>query len=355
MNAFYMIVDEAFIDIASAQSLNLVEKWDCDVHIFIERRDGAFLVREVKHPKIIYHYEELTPLLPKGLPGTKSWPNIVYLRLLAPSVLTQYSRIIHLDADIHCMKADQAVWDIPLPHGIGAVSDYATLDGAPLVLKGMTRASWLESIGVDSDRYANAGFLLIDPKMFSRHDYIDLLPQHFTKFPHARHFDQDFLNAFYAGKWVELGPRFNYQAKILELGYTDIVDPVFIHFSRRQKPWWGQNDDFYFPTDPKFTRIYDDLLCRAGFDPEDYRQPASVSIGRRIKYRVYRWMGRLGIPSLRERSEIALWKSRADRFHDFLCISLHEGRFADEDRKSLPLSAEVPHFDGRFVKTWRSL
>lgn len=352
MDAFYMVVDEGLSDIASAHALHLVSLWECDVHIFIERR-GEGSVREVDHPMIKYHHDRLMPMLPAGLPGDEKWPNIVYLRLFAPQLLTDYRRLIYLDADVLCLKIDKVVWSIPLPFGIGMVSDYATLDKAPYDLKCITRREWLNSIGVSSDLYANSGMLIIDPATFSKHDFQAELKRYFAAFPSAARYDQDFLNHKFDGVWTELGPRFNYQAAILELGYTDIVGPVFVHFCRRQKPWWGQEDNFYSPTDPRFTEAYDDILSASGFDPASYRRKNYVKLERRLKYKLYRWLGTKGKEVSRARKALKDWHVQSTFLYNFLNDSLRSGRFADERRTSIPLTGEIPWFDGRFVKTWR--
>lgn len=346
-----MVVDEGLSDIAGAHALHLTELWSCDVHIFVERRADV-TIREVEHPQITYHYDRLMPLLPKGLPGDAKWPNIVYLRLFAPRFLRDYERVLYLDADILCMKVDAALWDVPLPSGLAMVSDYATLDRAPHDLKGMPRKDWLHSIGVASDIYANSGVLLIDPVVFATLPFEMLLPAYFARHPAAARYDQDFLNAEFDGAWTELGPRFNYQATVLELGYTDIVDPVFVHFCRRQKPWWGQEDNFFSPTDPRFTIAYESVLSRAGFEPRAYRRANHVKAERRVKYKIYRWLGARGYAVSRARRSLEDWHRRSDALHDFLNAGLQAGRFADERRTSLPRTSETPWFDGRFVKTW---
>ncbi|WP_164876110.1 glycosyltransferase family 8 protein [Falsirhodobacter deserti] len=296
--------------------------------------------------------DRLMPMLPAGLPGDAKWPNIVYLRLLAPQFLSGYTRLIYLDADVLCMKADPKVWGLALPSGLAMVSDYATLDRAPHDLKGMPRRAWLDSIGVKSERYANSGMLLIDPAVFAAHNFARLLPDYFARHPAAVRYDQDFLNSVFDGVWTELGPRFNYQATILEAGYTKAIDPVFVHFCRRQKPWWGQEDNWFSPTDPLYTEAYDRVLSNAGFDPQTYRRPNYVKFERRIKYAFYRWLGTRGIKVAREGRTIADWQRRSDFLYEFLNQGLRSGRFADESRTAIPRTAETPWFDGRFVKTW---
>lgn len=352
MNAFFLVVDEGLADIASAHSLHIAETWNCDAHIFLERRDPLTSVREIKNSRIFYHYEELSGMLPPNLPGDAKWPNIVYLRLFAPSVLIRYDRLIYIDADILSLRVDQGVWNVPLPAGIGAVSDLATLHKAPHDLKSVSREDWLRSIGVKSDSYANSGFLLIDPKSFSKHDFARALPEYFRRFPAAARYDQDFINSFFDGLWTEIGPRFNYQAYVLEFGFDEMIDPVFVHFCRKHKPWWGQNDNWFSPTDPKFTEAYDKILTESGFSEQDYRRDNHVKIERRIKYRVYRWLSGRGYDVHRKNKEMGRWFESSKKFINYFVEGVASGRFADERQRHLDVRQKQPHFDGRFVKTW---
>lgn len=351
LNAFYFVTDEKFVDIASAQALHLRKIWpDCDVHIFLERRDSAFVPTQLDDTGILYHLDRLSGFLPAKLPDSKSWPNIVFLRLFAPRLLTQYDRLCYLDSDVLCMQSYPDLWTIPLPSGLGMVSDFATVYHAPFDLRGVSRDEWLASINVASGRYANSGMLLIDPKIFATYFFEHHLVKYFQDFPAADRFDQDFLNSFMDGKWTELGPRFNYQAAVLELGYTDIIDPVFIHFCRFEKPWWGQKENFVNPGHAKYTAIYDSILTAAGFDPAVFRSNRRLGAERRIKYALYRWLWAKGISSPRSKRMIGKWQKESSEFYRFLSESLSAGRFVDETRRSIPETAHRPWFDGRYAR-----
>lgn len=352
MNAFYFVTDEVFAYAANAQALWLRKLWpDCHVHLFIERRDPTQPFPEILEPKIVYHYEELRGFLPTGLPQTKSWPHIVFYRLFAPRLLGQYRRVCYLDSDVLCMYADPILWSIDLPTGLAMVSDYATNESSPHDLKGMPRDEWLATINIKSGRYANSGMLLIDPALFSTYRFEDVLREYFENFPAATRFDQDFLNSYMDGKWTELGPRFNYQAGILELGYERIVDPVFIHFCRHVKPWYGKFQPWRAATDSRFYDYYARIFADAGINIADYARSFPMPKLRSTRYRFRAWLSRIGMPCKRERRERLKWNRKSLALQRYIDQGLRTGRFADErTRTSIPKTEIVPIFDGRFLR-----
>ncbi|MFT3690400.1 glycosyltransferase family 8 protein [Paenirhodobacter sp.] len=350
MNAIYLVTDDRLSDIAGLQAQRLAEQWQCDVHIFVERRDPAKSVREFRqNDRIRYHYEKLGDLVPEGLPEDRKWPRIVYMRLFAPSVLAQYDRLLYLDADILSLRAEPAIWNVELPAGIGAVSDIATLDSAPYDMKGVSREKWLASIGVTSGRYLNSGMLLIDTAKWLRIDFATELRRYFAAYPEAARYDQDFLAHLFDGRWTELSPRLNYQAYVMELGLTRAIAPVFVHFCRTQKPWYGDSRGWRAPTAPGYTEIYQEMFRAAGLDPEDYTRPNKVNAVRRARYRLRLWLRRFGVISGRERRDIDTWQKRSDAFLHFMQNGLATGQFADESRKLLDAPRCAPVFDGRFA------
>ena len=352
-NGIYFVVDELMADLASAQALNVAELWNCDVHIFIERRDRLAAVREVEHPRVVYHYDVLTNYLPQNLPSTQQWPSIVYLRLFAPLFLNDCHRLIYLDADVLCIKADDSIWSVDIPCGLGAVSNTFTLHRSPNKVK-LNRDEWLASIGVKSGKYFNSGFLLIDPDKWADYDFADVLPEYFERFPDAASFDQDFLNSYFDGQWTEIGPRFNMQAKIIPLGYTEIVDPVFIHFCKGDKPWHGPQTGWRSDTDPRYFHVYSRMLTKAGFTPEDYFRPSRLSFARKIKYGLRGWLSSRGVRFSRAQEITREWEQNSSWFWVMMNDHLRNGAFADETRSSIQKTDITPVFDGRYAKCNRS-
>ena len=350
-SAIYLVTDEKLAPIAGMQAKRIAALWACDVHVFVERKDRTAQIREFGRDEgVIYHYDELMGFLPEGLPEDRKWPRIVYLRLFVPQLLRSYRKLLYMDADIWAMRAEPRIWDIDLPAGIGAVSDIATLNKAPYDIKNMSRDQWLESIGVRSGRYLNSGVLLIDVEKWLQIDFAQALRRYFAAYPAAARFDQDFLAHHFDGCWTELSPRMNYQAFVLELGLTEAIAPVFVHFCRTQKPWYGDAKGWRAPTDSRYTKLYHKLMQDEGEDHASYLRPNPVNPTRRARYWLRAWMRRrFGYVSGRERRDLADWQRRSDEFLQFMSAGLSAGRFADETRQGLDLPRSNPVFDGRFV------
>ncbi|MGI3125205.1 glycosyltransferase family 8 protein [Nitratireductor sp. PBL-C9] len=352
MNAFYFVVDEGMCCIASAQALHIARSWGCDVHVFVERRDPAAAVRQVEHEgRIHYHFDALMPCLPEGLPSSRSWPHIVYLRLFAPARLQQYSRLIYLDADVLSMKPDHAIWDVALPSGLAAVEDYGTLFELPPTAENLCREGWLETLGISSGRGFNSGVLVIDPQRWREHDFAGRLVEYFEKYPQAERFDQDFLAWLFDGAWTELSPRFNFQASVLGFGMFAAIDPVFVHFCQYEKPWFDRRGDAATNIDEAIIDVYDALLEDAGCDAAALARPLTLTGPQRFKFWLRRKMAAHGFPSRKERRVGRERQRRIGVFADYVSARLSEGRFADMTAKALPDIRDETYFDGRFFRT----
>lgn len=356
MNAIYLISDENLSDIAGLQAQRVAKQWDCDVHVFIERQNHAVKINEIaKNPRVFYHYEELSPFLPDGLPATQKWPHVVYLRLFAAQILKQYQRLLYIDADVLSIKSDPNIWNLTLPAGIGAVSDVATLNRPPYDIKNQTRAEWLEDIGVSSGLYLNSGVLLLDVEKMSQIDFSAELKQYFKSYPKAARFDQDFLASLFDGQWTELSPRMNFQAYNLELGFTKAVDPILIHFCRAAKPWHGWPDNGWrCPASPSYTQIYLDMFAEADLNPKEFERPNTLSRHRRIKYWLRNKLRSKGYVTKRERKDLKEWKAKAEGFANFYSDALRTNRFADDKRSKLPACNDNGFHDGRFARSLES-
>lgn len=347
MYAIYFIVNEEMADMASATALQMSLHWDCDFHIFIERRDPSAPIREVGEGRITYHYEELGALLPDDLPEIGRWPRIIHLRFFAPRVLSGYHRVLYLDADILAFGADTSLWQVPLPHGLGAVDDL------PMLFQGrhqMARGDWLAQIGVYSGKYANSGVLLIDPEIFNKTDFAVLLPKYFADFPKASLPDQDFLAHTFDGRWTVLSPRFNWQAGVLDWGLTRAVAPIFVHFCMAIRPWHGHPPDWHSPNNPEYVNLYEQVLHYAMFEPEQYYKNFSLPALRRTKYALLRWGDGYGLPSRRKTKRRAEWMQNHTHLRDYINAQLAEGGFAADERTRLELSEPQIFWDGRFIR-----
>ncbi|OWY08473.1 hypothetical protein B6V73_20085 [Thioclava sp. JM3] len=347
MNAIYFVVDEQLAELASSAALQMSLHWDCDFHIFIERRDQSVPINEIGAGRITYHYECLGDALPHDLPEFERWPRIVYLRLFAPRFLPSYHRLLYLDADILSFGADPALWEVSLPDGLGAVADLAVLERGP---GNMERSAWLAGIGVSSGCYLNSGVLLIDPKIWNQIDFAEILPGYFAAHPESKFPDQDFLAYFFDGRWVELSPRFNWQGGVLNWGLTRAVAPVFVHFCMMVRPWHGSQAPWLSPTDSAYIELYDRVFQHAGFSTEPYRKVFRLPKLRRSLYAILAWLSVKGITSRRERARRKEWLNNHLFLRSYIQHGLSEAQFSADYRKQIDVREPDLFWDGRFVR-----
>jgi len=348
-HAFYFVVDERLVDIASAQALHVAKIWNCDVHIFVERNYPTVAVRTVDHVAVTYHIDELSGLLPDGLPSSPIWPPIVYKRLLPPQLLSHYDRLIYLDADVHCLEPAPEIWSIDLPSGLAAVEDFGLHFDLFREDPHPSREEWLQATGIRSGRYFNAGVLVIEPRKWLQIDIRASLIEYFTRYPHPKYLDQDFLSWLFDGIWTELSPRFNFQASLFSLGLSKAISPVFVHFCQIEKPWFGWRTPGMTNLDEVYREIYDHLIRSVGADPASFYRPQRVPLYRRVTLPWRRAMSRIGVPSLKERRSRLERRRRLEIFSNYVNGRLCQGHFADEKRRALPKVQDELHFNGRYL------
>ena len=182
----------------------------------------------------------------------------VWTKLLAWT-LTDYDRVVFLDADMLVTKNMDELFSLDLPtHTIAAshacrcnpnrVASYpASWTPASCFYtycRGFEHISEPEVV----DNYLNSGLLVLTPDSAVFEQMVQKLMQvdDLTCYPFA---DQDFLNEFYEGRWVPLPYIYN-ALKTLALQHAslwDLADVKNIHFIM-DKPWQASldEDDMYF-------------------------------------------------------------------------------------------------------------
>jgi len=359
MNAFYLVVDENYLNIASIQAFRLASLWNVDVHVFIEGRiTKNSELKYVSDPKIFYHHDELGKYLPKGLPESAKWPTIVYLRMFAPSVLQNYQRLVYLDADILPLRKDDFIWSVPLPSGLGAVHDTDVVCSAPsgqhYAGKNSKEAKegWLKGIGLENKRYFNSGVLLIEPEKWLQKNWADLLSTYVQSFGESmRMFDQDFLNFTFQGIWTELSPRYNFQASIMGFGYENTINPIFLHFSLTDKPWLGRYVSDIMDLDQAAFLSYERIFANSGFLIQDVKNPKKISKVSRAKCHLRRWLSEHGWITHKERALRKKWSTQQDELNTFFETAAVSDYFADKLGYPFHRASDVElKFDGKRLR-----
>ena len=167
-----------------------------------------------------------------GLPGTKSFPPVVYARLLLDQLLPpEVRRVLYLDSDLYVRAPVENLIDMDL---LGNTIAAAPEPGRHHLVRGDDMRSRLGPFD-PADPYFNSGVLLIDRGRWGKADlpgYLRGLQQ--SGEIDALYHDQDVLNLKFRGDWLRLDPMWNLTKPHPALR---ALDPFIVHYTTGMKPW----------------------------------------------------------------------------------------------------------------------
>lgn len=154
---------------------------------------------------------------------SSAFPLTVYMRVFSPYVVDkEVKKIIYLDVDTIVQADISALWNVSLgDYTVGAILDV----GETVDSKWAGIPNYKE-LGLAADtKYFNSGVLLINSRKWkdtnSTKQVIDILSKYRE---HVRLADQYGLNVFFANKWLELDPTWNWFA------FKEDLQPNLVHF-----------------------------------------------------------------------------------------------------------------------------
>lgn len=170
-------------------------------------------------------------------PTTQLFTKATYYRLLAPHFLKEAATLLYLDADIVCLNDFAALWHFPQAQHTPA---FVVLEEEGL------RAELANNIALKSDRYFNAGVMLIDVACW-KEQRISL--QAFAVLSERgaalQYLDQDALNIVLEDRFTTLERKYN---TIFKPGHgredykaLPPKETVFLHYAGADKPWQQWN------------------------------------------------------------------------------------------------------------------
>lgn len=193
--------------------------------------------------------------------GAGNFQGAAYYRLILPSLLSGYDKILYLDGDIIVRKD---LWSI---YGIDLQDNYIA------AVKDMAHQMWggqdyAYKLGVrDTKQYINSGILVMNLQKMREDNmekkFSDLIPQLESRglvYP-----DQDILNSTCYDKIKFISPEYNTMQGLVFVDNTQGIydsqewerartDPTIIHYSSGNKPWKGRDCNFYDEWD-KYRKI----------------------------------------------------------------------------------------------------
>jgi len=231
--------------------LDLVEE---KINIHVIHTDLLFLESV---PEIILEHRNLNSIKSyEFIDYGFDFPNInnvhisvaTYFRLFIKNYLNnQIKNIVFLDPDVVCIKD-------PLSE-IQKIID--KLNSSDLTIAAKTEHRMGEKrIGVDSN-YFNAGVMIIDFQKWIVNDlHTKLLSQLDKINENILQWDQDVLNSFFNGEYLELDEKFNFKAASKS---DDKNSLLFVHYIGSHKPWltsgtFEQDANYYHINYRKFSQ-----------------------------------------------------------------------------------------------------
>lgn len=196
-----------------------------------------------------------------------------YYRLLLPSILSGYDKILYLDGDIIVRKDLWDMYSTDLQDNyIGAVKDFGQI-----TWKLGYAPDYAERLGVkDMSQLINAGILVMNLQKMRQDNmekkFIDFIP---TLEPRRLYLnDQDVLNATCYDKIKFISPEYNamqhfwFSYDVMEIlvdcynmkeWKKACTDPTIIHYTSIDKPWKGCIGRFYNEWD-KYRKIAEEKI-----------------------------------------------------------------------------------------------
>lgn len=150
-----------------------------------------------------------------------------YYRIFIASMFPQFDKALYLDSDIILLGDVSELYNVELGDTlVGAIPD-----GAVAAVPEF-RLYTKETLGIDAEKYFNAGVLVMNLKEFRKEDFYGKFCSLLQAYKFVVAQDQDYLNVLCKDKVTYLGEEWN---RMPIGGDGDI--PKLIHYNLTMKPW----------------------------------------------------------------------------------------------------------------------
>lgn len=215
--------------------------------------DGKENINRYKYQEIVdkfnstieYHHVQI-PDWVSNIPAIKRFTPGSILRLYLPDILPKtVDKVIYLDCDTVVMTDIRILWSVPLDdYCIAACPDKILLSSSS------NKRYWRKS-QIPDDMYFNSGVLVFNLKAI-RHKitipFVDVMYGYMKAHNNLRWPDQDVLNWFCQGNYLQLDEKYN-QFATLDTKNVSYEDGIIHYAIRELKPWrnyHGAVDDYYW-------------------------------------------------------------------------------------------------------------
>lgn len=163
------------------------------------------------------------------------FPVEVYFRLLVPTLLNEYNKVIYLDTDLIVLNDLRSLYNIDLGTNlIGGVSEFIT----------PAQKQYVENIlHIPVEKYINDGVLLMNCTELNKFDFMDkCLSILFKGTPQT--VEQDLINIVCKDHIYYLDIKWNFRWHMGPYLLSEIERPYIFHYLSENKPW--NTDSLFF-------------------------------------------------------------------------------------------------------------
>ncbi len=233
--------DQQFL--SSLQSLldNLNKKINC----FVIHKDPNSLNKIIK--EINFEHKNLNNFeIYKFNENVNNFPNIgnnhiseaTYYRFFIDNYLDKsVESIIYIDCDIICLNSPENI----LEEIVNKTKESKfTISASTEYVKSIETEEVFNRLKMKSNIYFNAGVMIIDVNKWRKNNtqnfLIELMNSIYDK---VDFWDQDIMNCFYDGEYLEISKYLNYKDTDLShnLKIADTRSIIFLHYAGSNKPW----------------------------------------------------------------------------------------------------------------------
>ena len=249
-----------FLDVAIGSLIeNASKNYFYDIHILNTglKIENIFKVKLRQNANVSITFDNISKNIEKI---SESFRNLyhfslaTYYRLFIESLFPQYSKILYLDCDIVVLGDVSKLWEVDLGDNMLA----GVVEGFIASTKEF-REYAQKAVGVDPDKYINAGILSINLDKFRENK----IEEKFTYLLSTYNFDtvdpdQMYLNYLCKDKILYLPCDWNFTA-----AYEKPVEKInIVHYALAKKPWQFDNvtNDVYFWEYAKKSHFYKKIL-----------------------------------------------------------------------------------------------
>lgn len=170
----------------------------------------------------------------KQLPLRDYYSLTTYYRLFIADMFPQYDKVIYIDSDT------VVPGDISELYALELENNYVAAVRDQVVIQNDIFGDYVEKVlGIDRDRYFNAGMLMMNSKLFRQDAVLEQFVSLLNMYTFIVAQDQDYLNVICKDKVLWLGAKWNCEI------FGDIPckeDYKIIHYNLASKPWHYKED-----------------------------------------------------------------------------------------------------------------